>query len=90
MAHGTARKLMRAATLSLLVFATTSGVVGLAGPAMADPSQSGPFSSGQDQQQPSQQPADPSPGNGATPGQQPADPGSSPLGIVGGLLGGGH
>ena len=39
MAHGTVRKLTRAATLSLLVLATTSGVAGLdvlaASPAMA-------------------------------------------------------
>lgn len=80
MAHGTARKLMRAATLSLLVFATASGVAGLASPAMADSNNPGaPFASGQDQQQPSDQ----SPGNGSAPGQdKPANPGS---GLLGGL-----
>jgi hypothetical protein len=41
MKHGAVRKLMRATTLSLLVFGMTSGVVGLevmaASPAMAQP-----------------------------------------------------
>ena len=63
MAHGTARKLTRAATLSLLVFATTSGVAGIevlaASPAIAQPDQGSPFGPGQQQQ-----PSDPSsPGN---------------------------
>jgi hypothetical protein len=45
MNHGTVRKLTRAATLSLLVLATTSGVAGLdvmaASPAMAAPDNPG-------------------------------------------------
>jgi hypothetical protein len=92
MAHGTARKLTRAATLSLLVFATTSGVAGLevlaASPAMAEPSQGSPFAPGQQQQQPS----DPSsPGGGSSPGQgqQPGGPADGLTGIIGSALGGG-
>lgn len=91
MAHGTARKLTRAATLSLLVFATTSGVAGLevlaASPAMAEPSQGSPFAPGQQQQQPS----DPSsPGGGSSPGQgqQPGGPADGLTGIIGSALGG--
>lgn len=46
MEHGTVRKLMRAATLSLLMLATTAGVASLdvmaASPAMAEPDPSAP------------------------------------------------
>ena len=94
MAHGTARKLTRAAALSFLVFATTSGVAGLgvlaASPAMAEPSQGSPFNPAQDQR-----PSDPAQG-GSSSGNEPQQPtnpgdaggllGGSPLG---GLLGGG-
>jgi hypothetical protein len=85
MAHGTARKLTRAAALSLLVFATTSGVAGLevlaASPAMAEPSQGSPFDPGQDQR-----PSDPAQGGSGTGHeQQPSNPGDG-----GGLLGGGN
>ena len=89
MAHGTARKLTRAATLSLLVFATTSGVAGIevlaASPAMAQPDQGSPFAPGQQQQ-----PSDPSPGNGSNPGQgqQPGGPADGLTGIIGSALGG--
>jgi|SRR5690348_7615327 hypothetical protein len=84
MAHGTARKLTRAAALSLLVFATTSGVAGLevlaASPAMAEPSQGSPFDPAQDQR-----PSDPAQGGSGTGHeQQPSNPGDG-----GGLLGGG-
>jgi len=87
MAHGMARKLTRAAALSLLVFATTSGVAGLgvlaASPAMAEPSQGSPFNPGQDQR-----PSDPAQG-GSGSGQHeqtPSNPGDG--GPTGGLLGG--
>jgi hypothetical protein len=93
MAHGTARKLTRAATLSLLVFATTSGVAGMevlaASPAMAQPNDQGsPFAPGQ-QQPGQQQPGDSSPGGGSNPGQgqQPGGP-TDGLPLIGGLLGG--
>jgi hypothetical protein len=73
MKHGTVRKLTRAATLSLLVFATTSGVAGLdvmaASPAMAASDDPGGGSA----------PA-PAPGPSA-----PSDPGA---GLLGGLPGG--
>ena len=87
MAHGTARKLTRAAALSFLVFATTSGVAGLevlaASPAMAEPSQSSPFDPAQDQR-----PSDPAEGGSGTGHeQQPSNPGDAG-GLTGGLLGG--
>ena len=84
MAHGTARKLTRAAALAFLVFATTSGVAGLevlaASPAMAEPSQGSPFNPAQDQR-----PTDPAQGGSASGNeqQQPSNPGDG-----GGLLGG--
>jgi hypothetical protein len=91
MKHGTLRKLTRAGTLSLLVFATTSGVAGIdvlaAGPAMAEPNDQGsPFGSAQEQQ-----PADPAQqGAGWAPGhQQPSGPADGLTGIIGGLTGGG-
>jgi hypothetical protein len=92
MKHGTARKLTRAATLSLLVFATTSGVAGIdvlaASPAMAQPNDQGsPFGSAQEQQ-----PADPvQQGGGSAPGhqQQPSGPADGLTGLIGGLTGGG-
>jgi hypothetical protein len=94
MAHGTARKLTRAATLSLLVFATTSGVAGMevlaASPAMAQPNDQGsPFAPGQQQPGQQQQPGDSSPGGGSNPGQgqQPGGP-TDGLPLIGGLLGG--
>ena len=90
MAHGTARKLTRAAALSFLVFATTSGVAGLevlaASPAMAEPSQGSPFNPAQDQR-----PSDPAEGGSGTGHeQQPSNPGDTGgLPLLGGLLGGG-
>jgi hypothetical protein len=92
MKHGTVRKLTRAGTLSLLVFATTSGVAGIdilaASPAMAQPNdQRSPFGSAQEQQ-----PADPAQqGGGSAPGhqQQPSGPADGLTGIIGGLTGGG-
>jgi hypothetical protein len=89
MAHGMARKLTRAAALSFLVFATTSGVAGLevlaASPAMAQPDQPSPFAPpAQDQPQP--QPADPAPGNGSP--DKPANPGGGLVPDLGGLTGG--
>lgn len=91
MKHGTARKLTRAATVSVLVFATTSGVAGIevlaASPAMAQPDRGSLFAPAQ-----KQQPADSAqPGGGSTLGhdQQPAGPTDGLTGIIGGLTGGG-
>jgi hypothetical protein len=90
MAHGMARKLTRAAALSLLVFATASGVAGLevlaASPAMAEPSQGSPFDPNQDQR-----PSDPAQG-GSGSGQHDQTPpsnGGPTDGLLGGLTGGG-
>lgn len=76
MEHGTVRKLMRAATLSLLVLATTAGVASVdvlaASPAMAD---TDPAGNG----------AAPAPGNEPKPAGGPVD---SVTKTVGGALGG--
>jgi hypothetical protein len=91
MKHGTARKLTRAATVSLLVFATTSGVAGIevlaASPAMAQPDQGSLFAPAQEQE-----PADSAQqGGGSTLGheQRTAGPTDGLTGIIGGLTGGG-
>ena len=64
MDHNTARKLIRAATLSVLVLTTTSGMAGLAvmaaSPAMAQPDGSAP-GLGLDQPDPSPTPVPPLP-----------------------------
>jgi hypothetical protein len=78
MEHGAVRKLTRAAVLSLLVLATTSGVAGLevlaASPAMAEPDAQG---QGQGQGQ----------GGGSDPGQ-PGDPTTAVTKLAGGVIGG--
>jgi hypothetical protein len=105
MAHGTARKLTRAATLSLLVFATGSGVAGMeilaASPAIAQPNDQGsPFAPAQEQQpaDPAQQGSPAQQGNPAQQGggsnsgsgqDQPGGPAGSLTGLLGGLTGGG-
>jgi hypothetical protein len=101
MAHGTTRKFTRAATLSLLVFATGAGVAGMevlaASPAMAQPDQgspqSSPFAPSQEQQpgDPAQQGSPAQQGGGSTPGdgqQQPSNPADGAPGGLGGLLSG--
>jgi hypothetical protein len=81
MKHGAVRKLMRAATLSLLVLGMTSGVAGMevwaASPAMAQPGdQSGGSDGGGSGSQ----------GGGSTPGA--GAPNNPVTKLVGGLVGG--
>jgi hypothetical protein len=80
MKHGAVRKLMRAASLSLLVLGMSSGVVGMdvwaASPAMAQPGDQGGGSDGGGGQ-----------GGGSAPGS--GEPGNAVTKLVGGVVGGG-
>lgn len=87
MNHGAVRKLMRAAALSLLVLAATSGVAGFevlaAGPAVALPGDPTPPTP--DPNNPNPAP-NPDPNN---PNPAPADPSNPGGGLLGGVLPGG-
>ena len=86
MNHGAVRKLMRAAAMSLLVLAATSGVAGFevlaAGPAVALPGDPTPPTP--DPNNPNPAPADPN-----NPNPAPADPSNPGGGLLGGVLPGG-
>jgi hypothetical protein len=83
MKHGAVRKLVRAATLSLLVFGVTSGVAGMevwaASPAVAQPGDQSGGSNGQG--------GSGSQGGGSTPGS--GAPDNPVTKLVGGVVGSG-